>query len=145
MRASRFSLVVAAAATTISCGEALDNGVSGSWVLEAVNGDPVPIVVSSAPEPRILRNGLLLLYPDGHYTYDQWIQINGGGSVRVEGASAAGMWSAEGDEVHLTDAATGRIAIGTASGISLRVTFDGDLHQFRLVRNDATLWQPGIT
>jgi hypothetical protein len=145
MRLPRIALVAAAATTMMSCGRPVETVMSGSWVLEAVNGDRVPIDLPPVPEPRIIREGLLLLYPDGYYTYDHWIEINEGRRVKADGASADGTWRRDGDDVYLTDAVTGRTDFGTVYGTALRIVFDKDIHDFRLVLNDPTLWQKGGT
>jgi hypothetical protein len=145
MRIRQIGLVIAAAVTVASCGLPVESAVSGSWLLEAVDGDRIPIDLPPAPEPRIIREGLLLLYPDGEYTYDHWIEIREGPRVRADGTSAEGTWVRDGDDVRLTDRATGATSFGTAYGTALRVVFGKEIHDFRLVLNDPTLWQKGGT
>ena len=145
MRFPRIALLLVAAATTTSCGRPVETVMSGSWVLEAVNGDHIPIDLPPAPEPRIIREGLLLLYPDGYYTYDHWIEIDEGRKVRADGASADGTWKRDGDDLYLTNAVTGQTDFGTVYGTVLRVVFGTDIHDFKLVLNDPTLWQKGGT
>ncbi|HEX5577113.1 MAG TPA: hypothetical protein VFX40_02000 [Gemmatimonadaceae bacterium] len=121
MRISRMAGLLAAAMTVTSCGRLVESTMSGAWELEAVNGDLIPIVLPPAPEPRIIREGVLLIFPDGSYTYDHWIELSEGPSVRMAGASAGGSWERDGDDIRLTDWATGKTSFGTAYGTTLRV------------------------
>ena len=139
------TVVVAAAMTVMSCGRLVESTMSGAWELEAVNGDRIPIELSAAPDRRIIREGVLLIFPDGTYTYDHWIEGNAGPSVKASGASAGGSWERDGDDVRLTDGTTGKTSFGTAYGTTLRVIFGTDIHDFRLVTLDPTVWQKGGT
>lgn len=145
MKIPQVTFAIAAALLVTSCGRPVESAVSGSWLLEAVDGDFVPIVLATVPELKIIREGLLLLYPDGKYTYDHWIEAREGPRVRAAGTSAEGTWVRDGDDVHLTDRATGATSFGTVYGTALRVVFGKEIHDFRLVLNDPTLWQKGGT
>jgi hypothetical protein len=142
---SRVAVLIASAMTVMSCGRLVESTMSGAWELEAVNGDRIPIELSVAPERRIIREGVLLIFPDGTYTYDHWIEGNVGPSVKASGASAAGTWERDGDDVRLSDWVTGKTSFGTAYGTTLRVVFGTDIHDFRLVTLDPTVWQKGGT
>ena len=145
MRVLRTAGLIAAAITMMSCGRLVESTMSGAWELEAVNGDRIPIELPPAPEPRIIREGVLLIFPDGTYTYDHWIEVDQGPRVKAAGASAAGSWERDGDDVRLTDSVTGKTSFGTAYGTALRVIFGQDIHDFRLVTLDPTVWQKGGT
>jgi hypothetical protein len=145
MRISRIAVLIAASITLMSCGRLVESTMSGAWELEAVNGDLIPIELPPAPEPRVIREGVLLIFPDGTYTYDHWIEINEGPRVKAAGASAGGSWERDGDDLRLTDSATGKTSFGIAYGTTLRVIFGTDIHDFRLVTLDPTVWQKGGT
>jgi hypothetical protein len=146
MKIARIVLMVALVTGGVSCRyRPVETTMAGSWRLDAVDGKRMPIVLAPAPDPKIIREGLLLIYPDGVYTYDHWIEIREGQRVRAAGASAEGTWERDGDDIYLTDKATGAANFGTVYGTALKVVFGKEIHAFELVVLDPTVWQKGGT
>src|SRR5687767_2999325 len=122
----RIALVVAvaaAASAVASCGNPVESVVSGSWKLEAINGDTVPVVISPPPDSYMMTKGMLLLYPDGSYTYDHAFErrINFGQAV-ISGKGEQGEWERSGDDITLVNASTGAVVTGRVYGTKMRLS-----------------------
>ena len=146
MTPTRLLVLIGLGLGAVSCKhQPVETPMAGSWKLEAVDGDHVPIDLAPPPEAKYIREGLLLLYPDGVYTYDHWIEDWDGRRIKASGTSAEGTWKRDGDDVYLTDKVTGASSFGTAYGTALRVVFGKQIHDFTMILQDPTVWQKGGT
>ena len=142
MKTARIVLMVGLVAGVLSCRhQPVETPMAGSWKLEAVDGDQIPISLAPPPDAKYIREGLLLLYPDGVYTYDHWIEDFDGSRIKASGTSAEGTWERDGDDVYFTDKVTGVSHFGTAYGTALRVVFNKQIHDFTMILQDPTVWQ----
>ena len=144
MKIARALVLTGLVLASVSCRyQPVETVMAGSWKLESVDGDQIPISLTPPPNPSYIREGLLLLYPDGVYTYDHWIENFDGTRVRASGTSAEGTWRRDGDDVYFTDKATGASNFGTVYGTAMKAIFNKQIHAFTLVVLDPTVWQKG--
>ena len=144
----RPSLIAAVTACSLlmSCANPVEPRIAGAWELSQRNGGPLPSVLETQPQTRVLTNGVLLIYPDGVYTYDYTLRILATGSpARTEAVSEEGTWERKGHDLTLTRDGDGVVVKGTHYGPTLRLNFGADVHDFSLVMDDPTLWQKGGT
>ena len=137
---ARAAAVAAAGLFLVSCRNPVESVVSGTWNLEAVDGDTIPVQLSEAPNFRLLFDAKLLIYPDGTYTYDfAYLLRDGTGPFREETADEEGRWVRNGDDITLTNSATDAKMTGRVFGTKMRLTRGAAVHDFYLILIDPTL------
>src|SRR5688572_12992142 len=128
--------------TLTSCGNPVESVMAGSWNLETLNGKPIPVQLSTGFPIRLLVDAKLLINPDGTYTYDLAYSVFEGvglGPAKLEAKSEKGEWVRSGDDVTLTNDATGAKMSGRVFGTRMRLTAGTDVHDFNLILIDPTL------
>lgn len=125
---------IAALAFALACGSTDPRpAVVGSYDLAAVNGAPIPAVVTFADVTNRYTSGLLVISPDGQWSLLTEGSTSVGGSPPSTGVDLVqGTWRAAGNIVTLTSTSPPTAITATyASGV---VTFSDGGVSYRYVR-----------
>jgi hypothetical protein len=86
------------------CGDSTGPGgsLAGTYTLRSINGDPVPVLISSGPPQEEITGGFVRLNANGTFTASHTYRVTFGGSSTTVTEDIDGTYTRSGDELTLT-------------------------------------------
>lgn len=107
-------------------------GVTGTWTLESLNGQRLPVTFFQSSTVREeLVSSTLRLESDEEYVVRFTYRITTAAGARTETDETRGFYDRTGDEIRFEDPTDGGVTYGFLDGNRLELESSGDLYVYR--------------